>query len=44
MAANQDQGRTTGRASFLKADQALVEEEVGGSRREGQAWGFQCLI
>lgn len=38
------QGRATGRASVLKAGQALVEEEVDGSRREGQAWGLQCLI
>lgn len=29
------QDRTTGRVKFLKADQALVEEEVGGSQREG---------
>lgn len=29
------QDRTTGRAKFLKADQALVEEEVGGRQREG---------
>lgn len=38
------QDRTTGRASFLKADQALVEEEVCGSQKETQAWGLQGLI
>jgi hypothetical protein len=27
------QDRATGRESFLKADQALVEEEVGGGQR-----------